>query len=562
MRVSRTSAHTRSALTLENTGAVYTPDGLAAWTAGLLKQYLPAGNSARILDPACGDGILLDAVVRLRSGSDYIEGIDVDRVALRAAKTRVPGLKIRRKNALQALEGARSSYDGVIMNPPWGADAGLTAVELRAMGYSLAVGQFDTYELFVELALALLKSDGVLVAIIPDSLFLPEHAPLRRLLAETTEILTLARLGEGFFPGVFRGTTVLAVKKRSPHEGHQISCMRLTKQWRDRIREGEASLGEAHCVLAHTIPQSRFALDPIARFDIDVRGVDEQLIHTIERERGAWTEWFVSGRGVELSKGGRIVRCSWCNSGVPLPRTEKSAHVCRNCGKVFSLRRIAHEVLVRPIPTQTEEGWHPLIVGEDVDRYQCTIRREVRLGVQGINYKRRETFSNPKLLVRKTGLGIKAAIDTTGAFTNQVVFHYVARPGGVVPEFAMDYVLGVLNSRVLLAYYLKSLGETEWRSHPYVTQAVLAKLPVPQVKEGTWEWKQARAIADAVRAPARCMCPGSDNDLHIERLCAGLFGLTAEDCSWVSQVLNQTENMEPLRTLRLPSHLMHPVRVA
>jgi hypothetical protein len=168
------------------------------------------------------------------------------------------------------------------------------------------------------------------------------------------------------------------------------------------------------------------------------------------------------------------------------------------------------------------------------------------------------------LLVRKTGVGLKAAIDESGALTNQVVFHFVEHQGIPVPEFLLDYMLGILCSRVLLAYHLRRSGENEWRSHPYVTPKMLMSLPVPPFKEGTWHWRQARAIADAARARQ-----GADQssdvmtlDLNVERLVAGMYDISEEQIEWVANVLDEAQALEPIRSLRIsdPS-LLKAVRV-
>jgi len=201
-----------------------------------------------------------------------------------------------------------------------------------------------------------------------------------------------------------------------------------------------------------------------------------------------------------------------------------------------------------------------LIVGEDVDRYSCAPSRAIRVDVSGIRYKPLDTFARPKLLVRKTGLGVKAALDESGAATNQVVFHFITRTGA--PPGLLDYLEGVLCSRVLLAWHLKRQGETEWRSHPYVTQYVLRQFPVP-VPSSEREAAQASEIGSAVRKRRVARGHDSEEDMEVERLVAGMFGLTREDMEWVLSVLDAAQALEPIRTLRLPSATMvRPKHVA
>ena len=96
----------------------------------------------------------------------------------------------------------RRGFDVVVGNPPWGADLSAIRGYLQEGAFQLANGQYDSYELFVELAhRRLLHDRGVLGFIIPDSVTLPEHEPLRRMLLAETTLTRLVRAGEGLFPG-------------------------------------------------------------------------------------------------------------------------------------------------------------------------------------------------------------------------------------------------------------------------------------------------------------------------------------------------------------------------
>jgi hypothetical protein len=560
--------------TKANLGAVYTPSFLATWVAQELCSLLPTEVPARILDPASGDGALLKAVAAVTNGAVELIGVDVNQEALSLARRGLPesaqlykadslapkaGLRI--VEAWRLLLGVRP-ITGIIANPPWGADVAYSTTELKAMGYGLANGQFDIYDLFVEACLSIAPDNAVLAFILPDSIFYPEHEQLRRLLLTSTQIISISRLGEGFFAGVFRGTVVLIVRKGPPGDEHAIDCMRLTKEWRQRILSGQATLSQAKLELVHPVKQSRFAFDPQARFDIDVREQEEKVLVKMSGTTMPWVRWLVSGRGIELSKHGKVLLYPHCEVAYPLPRNDDFQYLCRACNRSFTINKAEQQQIVRSLQ-QAEAGWEPIIVGEDVDRYSCFPSRQVRLDVSGINYKTRETFAHRKLLIRKTGLGIKAAIDETGAYTNQVVFHYYVPPMIAAPPFLLDYLQGVLCSRVLLAYHLKRIGENEWRSHPYVTQQIVAELPIPDISEGTWQWRQALAIVDAVERRRKVNSSSSEEDIEIDRLVAGLYGLTPDDCHWVLDVLDQADALEPIRTLRLTERsTLTPIRVA
>lgn len=549
-------------------GAVYTPEILASWVASELLDHLPNKNTGCVVDPACGDGALLKGIQTVCGSLSRLVGIDVDPAAIRKARRALgAGVLLKCTDALRPSPSGdvesdwkrmlASDISAVICNPPWGAELPHSAEHLRAKGYTLAKGQYDSFDLFIELCLRVVPKNAVLAFIIPDALFFPEHKPLRSLLLERTQLHLIARLGEGFFEGVYRGTTVLVCEKRSPDLLKQVECFRLNKSSRKQILVNRVSLAAVKQREAHFVPQRRFQQDPEKRFDIDVLERDLEVFRKLHQFRGDWVVWLESGRGVELSKSGLVVICPKCETARPQPR-QQTVLQCLACGTKFEVAQAISRTIIKT-GKQVLPGWMPLIVGEDVKRYLCHSSRMIKANVPGINYKNAATFSGRKLLVRKTGVGINAAIDESGAFTNQVVFHYRAR--GNAPSFFLDYVLGVMCSRVMLAYHLKRTGESEWRSHPYITQKTIGELPVPKVTDGTWRWTQAQTIAAMVkqRRIGRLIDPGLD--LRIDSLVAGLFELTLKDCDWVLDVLDEAQPLEAISRMRLETGSLHPERV-
>lgn len=544
-----------SQLSRRELGAVYTPVALADWVAQQVVDTLRGRLTSAppvIVDPACGDGALLEAVRRRTRGRARLYGVDLDPEAVAAARQRLSGAAtIVNADALTA--DLRSlgipQPDAVIANPPWGASIDVHASELRTRGYSLARGQFDSYELFIESALTWLPDDAPAAFIIPDSIFQPEHEPTRRLLAECSRLDLVARLGEGMFPGVFRGTAVLVFRPGAPSAEHSVSCVRLRAAERRRVLSGEMSFSAAAAAAMHSVSQARLTSNPRAEFRLDVTNADAGRLGKIEREPLDWSRWLLVGRGVELGKGGAIVRCPHCGHGRPAP---KRTFRCASCAAVVDRADCVNETIITKAGTAPGDEWRPLIVGEDVDRYCAAPSRFIRLGVSGINYKTPDSFTDQRLLIRKTGVGLKAAIDESGAYTTQVVFHVQRRPDA--PPFILEYLQGVLCSRVLLAYHLRRSGDSEWRSHPYVTPKTLRDLPIPPLGgESSKSWRQAEAIAIAARERGAATDEAglAELDVHVDRLVAGLYGLSRADCRWVLEVLDQTQALQAFTTLRL-----------
>lgn len=544
----------------KNLGAVYTPASLADWVARTFIEMASLPSNAVVCDPACGDGELLRAVQANRPSMTLL-GIDVDPSAVETALKRKGEGRFLFMNcdALGSPDSSRipswaflfgkKNIDGVIANPPWGADLNASRQELTAIGYSFAKGQFDSWNLFVEATLNNLRPAGTAAFIIPDSIFLPEHARMREFLHSNVQIALIARLGEGFFPEVFRGTAIVIVRKTPPGSDHQVETLRLNREDRSAVLTGKKTLDEIRRAKAHLLPQSRFQNDLFGRWDIDSAISEDAQIHAYTTRRSDWTQWLCSGRGVELSKFGHVDVCPACDFA--RPASKKPDLTCANCGHTSRSLDFRKVQIVKDEPSNSDA--FPFLVGEDVGRYFASPSRYIAKSVSGINYKSQDVYSRRRLLIRKTGVGIKAAIVNQPSMTNQVVFHYFENPALDVPPFFLSYCLGILGSRTLLAYHLRTNGDNEWRSHPYITQKVISGLPIPQPVQGTESWKQARAIATLVdQALARNELT-IKLDAKIEGLVAAQFGFDDNSYSWVERVLSQAESLEPIRALQLGS---------
>ena len=178
----------------------------------------------------------------------------------------------------------------------------------------------------------------------------------------------------------------------------------------------------------------------------------------MERIAFKWNEVFHFGRGVEISKSGMVVTCPKCGvaQGYSKKHYENGQKKCTKCGEIIEVSQRASTKIIDSV---YHAGYKKIYVGENLHRYAITGGSFVKMNVPGINYKTEELYEPPKILIRKTGLGINACIDYESTYISQTVYscNYI-QPNNTVP---LEYYLGVLNSRVLYYYYLKKYGENE-----------------------------------------------------------------------------------------------------
>ncbi len=530
-------------------GAVYTPSGLAEWTATQLLRYAPP-TALRILDPACGDGELLLSISQVSVQPVELRGMDVDSSAIAVASNRIKGsASFAVVDSLRPgiLDGMRWKPDAIIVNPPWGRPDKQIRVQLQAAGYELAKGQFDLYEIFVE---RLVRGfyNVPMAFILPDSLFLPEHTRLRKFLLRNTEILFLARLGEGLFPGVYRGTVVLVLRSH-PVQDSDVECFRLQPEGRNAfLREG-ASLEAMRKSQSYNISQKSFASNPNAELTLDVRTGESAVYKMLAQGTMHWSDWLWMGRGVEIGKSGKALLCNKCHNYRAVPKKGlASTPKCHHCSATFPEGSRTHQIVQHYNGSSRGPEWASIIVGEDVGRYCCVPSREVLINLPGIRYKDPQMMRSPKLLVRKTGVGIRAAVDRVGALTLQTVYHFIPKAG--VPDTILDYMAGLLNSKTMLAFHLRWSGESEWRSHPYITPSTVKTLPIPSpFKDGTTLGDRATEIS----ALAHRRSKGEDVEARIESLVQDLYGLTHAERQWVTDVIASAQSLRGIREMREPA---------
>jgi adenine-specific DNA-methyltransferase len=558
-------------------GVVYTPEKLARYVAEKLVQYFCLENpnleldasSLSVLDPACGDGELLNSCRSslnahgVRPESIFLNGVDIDAVAAAAAYNRLKRLsptKIVNTNGLCPFDKTnqvgwqilreklqfKRGFDFVIANPPWGADVGEYSELLASSNLELFERQHDSSDLFVESTIRQLKPAGLAAFIIPDSIFAQERANLRRILATTTTIKFIGRFGEKIFPTVNRACAVIIVQNTIPDTRSYTDCFRLNSNDRNLILSNQKTFDEIENKVSHEIEQRRFSFAPEYLFNIDLENSMELAFNKILSQPRSIKYFLSSSRGVELSKRGKILKCPKCEYWQPLPKNERC--LCSLCGDHFNVENGISDTI---ITDRFSSGLKSLIVGTNINRYACSPNLWIDTARLGINYKSIETYTDEKIIVRKTGVGITATIDYTESLTNQVVYIF-KKLNENYNNIPLEIFLMILSSRLAFFYIVMIGGENEWKTHPYLTQKRVLNIPVPcfdkankdTIKEGILISKKIKKIVKSGKE-----LPNSI-DAKCEKFVADLYGLSEVDYGPIFKVINQSQELIPVKKLK------------
>lgn len=224
-------------------GIFYTPDFIAKFMASYLIKHVDDFENISILDPSCGSGNLLFAMVNLihqKSGipkkqifEKNIYGVDLDPRGLRELKEKAQSLfgkDVSLKNIKQGeslfsfnyisnfekvfVEGG---FDLIISNPPYVLISRIKDLVLK----KLLIERFktkhktsDIYGLFIEKNYELLRDGGYCSVLTVNSiLFLETYLKIRDFLVQRTRIDEVIDFGLGKFKEAMVGTSTINFKK-------------------------------------------------------------------------------------------------------------------------------------------------------------------------------------------------------------------------------------------------------------------------------------------------------------------------------------------------------------
>lgn len=546
-------------------GAYYSPQVLSDFLAKTILSFYSANSRKDInaLDPATGDSVLLYSLSKYAQslGLDInVIGVDIDPHAIERSQTIFQGLNIQKsfvctdslfpydqRNPFAGWKMLRNKYlpngiDIIVSNPPWGAD--LSSYSSLGQHYTTALGQYDSYDLFVETILNNLNEGGLYAIIIPDSIYCKEHYNTRKLLLDNTTICEIVRLGEGFFSDVnFAVSLLFGIKRRS--KGNKVKCVHLSNKDRKDVLKGNTTL-EFLCEHSAIYVDSKMMISNDYSFITDVSDLDIPLMSKLNA-CPKFEEFVISHRGVELSKKGKVLRCPECGMWFPEPKKKAKTANCPHCKSIFNIVTIKEADSI--ISEKSSSNSNMMVVGEDISRYQVSPNKYIKLGYNGIKYKDKSLYEGVKVLVRKTGVGITAGIDYKSCLVNQVV--YIIKPKEDASKaLTCEVLLALLNSRIMTYYIIKQFGSTGWKSNPYLSQENVLSLPFPRIDLDNEETKGILCeIFKLVKKISNVKTISNEYDLAIECLVAKLYGIRAKDYQVILGTIRSVESLIPFKRL-------------
>lgn len=195
-------------------GKVYTPENIVDF----MLSGLNIKKDSRILEPSCGMGAFLS---KLETLSDNVDAYDLDEAALNYDKEHFKNVNYYLKDYLDVIEGG---YDFIIGNPPYirfqDLDE-LTRFKLKHMIIGKS-GNPDLYYAFIEKSVSLLKPNGVLRFIIPNTWIINTHAKGLRVFLLQYDVSVFDYQSEKVFDDADTYTCILTLRKSNNNDSIEI----------------------------------------------------------------------------------------------------------------------------------------------------------------------------------------------------------------------------------------------------------------------------------------------------------------------------------------------------
>ena len=411
----------------------------------------------------------------------------------------IPEFNILNKDSLQFF--SKNKYDFIVGNPPYLFIRDIpmeNRILIENAPLETNKGQYDYYQLFIEIGIKILKQGGLLGYIVPDSILaLSNRKIIRRYIYQLTKIKEIHYLGLGFKEPVV--SNVIIILQKESKQGERLNNTILIKK---TLKNDQL---ETKLIQSNIGKWDYNFLINLTKRDIKIlEHLNSKFPNLVDLMNDSQYKIILS-RGVELGKEGEIIYCEVCHRSSPLP---KGNLICSKCGSSLNSNKIKN-IIVDSISEDLENDYVPFVYS--MNRYIIRKYKYIKLGVEGINYKSYDLYKS-KIVIRQLSQEnmICAAYDEN-AFTPQSIYNIQIIQSPIL-EFNHYYLLGLLNSQLLSYYLIKSFSSYK-TLFPRILIEKLKKLPikVPKNKE---EKKIAKRIIELVKDISVCI--GKDISSYIQ----------------------------------------------
>ena len=338
---------------------------------------------------------------------------------------------------------ANGGFDVIVGNPPYGAKLSDSEKAYVFEKYASTQGGVDTYKTFFELGFSLLKENGYLGYITPNTFLMQDMCSiLRTLIMENYTFCNLVEL-YNVFPNAVVEPVITVFKKHKATGSEQIDVIlvpRKTKLSSTFVNEGQ---------LKH-VPISQISKEDGYIFRYKGTDGGAQLIKKLYFNAATIGDHFRTTTGIELYGIGK---------GTP-PQTAKTLEE-----KPFTCF------------TKEDDTCIPLIRGTDIFRFATKWHGEyVKYGEWLRVPKTRELFEREKLFIRRTGDYPLACYDNQNYIPERASHALYKWDDSCTID--IKYILGLLNSKLMRWVFRYNNAQLVGKPLAQVNAKYIERLPL------------------------------------------------------------------------------------
>jgi adenine-specific DNA-methyltransferase len=329
-------------------------------------------------------------------------------------------------------------FDAVIGNLPYGAFLSPDETEYLLKHFALQDYRLETYLLFLEKSLALVKEKGRIGLIIPNTWLLNlKSEKIRKYIFNHTTIQQVVHYRHRVFNKATVDTEIVIIQKQLPIETHQIDISLKEKEGRS---------------INYVIAQKRGQMS------------DGKPVNIFERP--------------EFTQiADKLRACQKLESLCAITQGAKPFQVGK--GKPPQTREIVNKKpYVSEIPHN--KTFRPLLRGRLIQRYEILWNNNywISFGDWLAEPRYSANYDAPgKIVIRQTGYRLIATLDRNQFIVRDNLYTIVSRQN----DFELRFLLGLINSRLLQWFYSKIINPEVGEALAQVKRGHLAQLPIVEV---------------------------------------------------------------------------------
>jgi type I restriction-modification system DNA methylase subunit len=419
----------------KNKGQFFTPKSIVDFIIDNTLSENTNLTTLRVLDPACGSGQFLISLFKKlidlyeKKGIPFHEaayliatrnvyGADIDETAALIARYNISRLSgvpadrlthIRYTNYLTVeslfveSDFTEDRFDIILGNPPWGSSLSADEKKYYRKIFESAQSGVNTFTLFMERSIQLLKEDGVLGFIIPEAyLNIKAHQRSRLLFLNSVKIDTLTIWGEQF-KKVFAPCVSIIAQRCSSEKERNCNIIKIREH--AQLQDGTSTL----------IPQKYYYSTFQNIFNVHYTQKAVSLINRIDDSENIYLE---------------------------------------NNARFF-LGIVTGDNNIHLAEKQTPSHPHPIIIGKDIEQFKINFSgHHFQYSQENLQQVApQHIYTSPKKIMYKfIGKKLTFAIDYAGYYSLNNVNGFIPEIDTCTPE----YLTALLNSSVMQYYYYKT----------------------------------------------------------------------------------------------------------